>query len=114
MPANLPPQFYELEKEYRGKKDIEEKIEILKKMYAVMPKHKGTDKLQADIKAKISKLKEELDYQKKIKGKGALFISRKKGLDKLQLLVQQTVGNQLYLFHYQTPFLMLLHILILQ
>lgn len=93
MPANLPPQFYELEKEYRDKKNIEDKIEILKKMYAIMPKHKGTDKLQADIKAKISKLKEELDYQKKNKGKRSSFYIEKEGAGQITLVGPTNSGK---------------------
>jgi len=93
MPANLPPQFYELEKEYREKKNIEDKIEILKKMYAIMPKHKGTDKLQADIKAKISKLKEELDYQKKNKGKRSSFYIEKEGAGQITLIGPTNSGK---------------------
>lgn len=57
MPANLPPQYYEAERKYREAQSYEEKISILQEMLAIMPKHKGTDKLQADLRAKISKLK---------------------------------------------------------
>ena len=57
MPANLPPQYYETERRYRRAKTFEEKISILQEMLAIMPKHKGTDKLQADLRARISKLK---------------------------------------------------------
>ncbi len=65
MPANLPPQYFEAEKEYRDARTVEEKIHALKKMLAIMPKHKGTDKLQAEIRAKISKLQEELEHLRK-------------------------------------------------
>ena len=57
MPANLPPQYYELEKRYRAASSNEEKLSLLEEMLSSMPKHKGTDKLQADVKKKISKLK---------------------------------------------------------
>jgi len=57
LPANLPPQYYEAERKYRLAKTYEEKIAILQEMLAIMPKHKGTDKLQADLRAKISKLR---------------------------------------------------------
>ena len=59
MPANLPPGYYAAEKRYRETASLSEKIEILKEMLAIMPKHKGTDKLQADIKTKIAKLKRQ-------------------------------------------------------
>ncbi|MCK4617972.1 50S ribosome-binding GTPase, partial [Candidatus Aerophobetes bacterium] len=60
MPANLPPQYYEAEKRYRDARTNEERLAILKEMWAIMPKHKGTDKLQGDLKAKISELKKEI------------------------------------------------------
>jgi len=40
MPANLPPQYYEAEERYRLAKTTQEKLAILKKMWAIMPKHK--------------------------------------------------------------------------
>ena len=61
MPANLPPQYYELEREFRKETDPQEKLRLAKELLAIMPKHKGTDKLQADLKAKISKLKKQLE-----------------------------------------------------
>ena len=64
MPANLPPQYYEAEERYRLAKTNQEKLAILKKMWAIMPKHKGTDKLQGDLKAKISQLKKEIQKKK--------------------------------------------------
>ena len=72
MPANLPPQYHVAYQKYRKARTIEEKISALREMYAVMPKHKGTDKLQAEIKRKIAQLKEELEVQRK-RGKGTGF-----------------------------------------
>lgn len=59
MPANLTPAYHAAEKRYRQANNPEEKLEALREMLAVMPKHKGTDKLQADIKRRISQLKEQ-------------------------------------------------------
>jgi ribosome-interacting GTPase 1 len=61
MPANLPPQYYELERQFNKETDISEKLRLAKELLAIMPKHKGTDKLQADMKAKIAKLKKEAE-----------------------------------------------------
>jgi len=61
MPANLPPQYYELERDYKAERDPREKLRLAQELLAMMPKHKGTDKLQADLKAKISKLKKSID-----------------------------------------------------
>lgn len=63
MPANLPPQYYELEREFRAERDPREKLRMAEELLAMMPKHKGTDKLQADMKTKISKLKKEVEQK---------------------------------------------------
>jgi ribosome-interacting GTPase 1 len=61
MPANLTPQYYKLEKEFKQERDPHEKLRLARELLAIMPKHKGTDKLQAEMKAKISKLKEQVE-----------------------------------------------------
>lgn len=61
MPANLPPQYYELEREFNKETDPHEKLRLAKELLAIMPKHKGTDKLQADMKAKIAKLRKQVE-----------------------------------------------------
>jgi len=65
MPANLPPQYYELEREFKAERDLHRKLELAQELLAIMPKHKGTDKLQAEMKAKISKLNSQLQSSKK-------------------------------------------------
>ncbi len=56
MPANLPPQYFEAEKNFRLAKSPEEKIAALEEMLAIMPKHKGTDHLRAELRGRIAKL----------------------------------------------------------
>jgi len=56
MPANLPPQYFEAEKNFRLAKRPEEKIAALEEMLAIMPKHKGTDHLRAELRGRIAKL----------------------------------------------------------
>jgi len=65
LPANLSPQYYEAEEAYRRAKTPEDKMAALQEMLSAIPKHKGTEKLQADIKKKISQLKEESSKKKK-------------------------------------------------
>ncbi|MEA1964587.1 MAG: GTPase [Candidatus Aerophobetes bacterium] len=65
MPANLPPQYYEIEKKYRLARTNQEKIAILKEMLSIIPKHKGTDRLQGKLKAKISKLNKETEKKQR-------------------------------------------------
>ena len=55
MPANLTPEYKRAEERLRAAKNPAEKLAALEEMLRVMPKHKGTDGLQADIKARIAK-----------------------------------------------------------
>lgn len=64
MPANLTPEYFKAEKWFRSATSNDEKIMALEQMLRVMPKHKGTDHLRADLRRKLSKLK-ETDTQKK-------------------------------------------------
>jgi hypothetical protein len=59
MPANLTPQYHKAEQAFKEAKTTEEKVAALEEMLAVMPKHKGTDHLQADLRRRLSKLKED-------------------------------------------------------
>ena len=69
MSANLPPQYLEAEDEFRRAGTPEEKLEALKKMLVLVPKHKGTEKIQGEIKKRISKWKNAADQAKKKGGK---------------------------------------------
>lgn len=64
MPANLPPVYLEAERRYREAKTPEAKLEALEEMLAVIPKHKGTDKLRADLRRRVSKFKDQAQKKK--------------------------------------------------
>ncbi len=57
MPTNLPPDYFKIEEEFRKARSNEEKIALLKEMMSVVPKHKGTDRLRADLRRKLAALK---------------------------------------------------------
>ncbi len=76
MPANLPPQYFEAEKHYRAAKDPEEKIEALQTMLAIMPRHKGTDKLHAALRRKIAKFSQEAERKYATARRTGFYISR--------------------------------------
>ena len=59
MPANLPPQYFEAEKIFRAAKSPPQKIAALEEMVAIMPKHKGTDHLRAELRSRIAKLTQQ-------------------------------------------------------
>jgi ribosome-interacting GTPase 1 len=72
MPANLPPQYLKVEDEYRKAATPEKRLEKLRELFRLLPKHKGTEKLQSDLKQKIGQLKGELERGKST-GKKAAF-----------------------------------------
>jgi ribosome-interacting GTPase 1 len=59
MPANLPPDYFAAEERFRAARTPEDKIEALEEMLAIMPKHKGTDKLKAMLRERISKFRDQ-------------------------------------------------------
>src|SRR3982751_5476244 len=65
MAANLTPQYLEAEAEYKKAQTAEDRLACLKKMYTLLPKHKASEKLQADLKTKMSELREEVEHEKK-------------------------------------------------
>jgi ribosome-interacting GTPase 1 len=70
MPANLPPQYLKAEEEYRKASTPERRLEAVREMFRLLPKHKGTEKLQSDLKQKMSRLRDEVE-RGKVGGKKA-------------------------------------------
>ncbi|MGQ9503343.1 MAG: GTPase [Thermogutta sp.] len=64
MPANLTPQYLKAEEEYRRASTPEEELKWLQVMLQEIPKHKGTDKLQAELKRKISEVKKQIQTER--------------------------------------------------
>ena len=69
MPANLTQQYHKAEEAYRRAASPDEELQCLQTMLRELPKHKGTDKLQAELKQKISKAKKQVEQAPK-QGKG--------------------------------------------
>ncbi len=68
MPANLTPEYEKAELRYRQAGTDEERLAALQAMLAAIPKHKGTEKMQADLKRRLSQLRK--GGQKPGHGKG--------------------------------------------
>ena len=65
MPTNVTPDYKKAEEAYRKAREPKERLECLREMFRTIPKHKGTEHLQADIKTRIKQLTEELAGPKK-------------------------------------------------
>ena len=94
MPANLTPQYYSAEERFKQAKDDRERLKALKEMLGVIPKHKGTEKLQRDIKRKIARLKDDLQDNKSKKGARRFSYSvDKEGAAQLAIVGPPNVGK---------------------
>jgi ribosome-interacting GTPase 1 len=65
MATNLTPQYLEAEAEYKKAQSAEDKLTALKKMFQLVPKHKASEKLQADLKTRMAELRDEVEQEKK-------------------------------------------------
>jgi small GTP-binding protein len=93
VPANLPPEYYEVEKSLRQARTPEEKLAIIEKLLSIIPRHKGTEKLVALYRAKIAKLKEELEHRPAITKKGPLFRIEKSGAGQVIIIGPPNSGK---------------------
>lgn len=94
MAANLTPQYLEAEAEYKKAQTAEERLSCLKRMYSLLPKHKASEKLQADLKTKISQAKEEVEHDRKSPKKtGVSYKIPRQGAGQCVILGAPNVGK---------------------
>ncbi len=94
MPTNLPAEYAEAEKLYREATTPEQKIARLEEMISTIPKHKGTDKLRADYRRRLSKMKEAASQSSK-RSRGAVspYLVDKEGAGQLAIIGPTNVGK---------------------
>jgi ribosome-interacting GTPase 1 len=95
MPANLSPEYKAAEAAFRKAREPKERLELLREMLRVIPKHKGTDHLQADIKHRIKELSEELEGPSKggAARSGPALVIRPEGAAQIALLGPPNSGK---------------------
>ncbi len=96
MPANLSPEYKAAAEAYRKARDPQEKLDHLREMLSVIPKHKGTDHLQADLKHRIKELDEELAGPKRGGARGGpALVVRPEGAAQVVLVGPPNGGKSL-------------------
>ncbi len=95
MPANLPPEYFEAEKRFKQAGTVAEKIAALDDLIASVPKHKGTDKLRADLRRRVSQLNKEALAQRKAKkgGRDSLYNIERAGAAQIALVGLPNAGK---------------------
>ena len=94
MPANLSPEYKAAEAAFRATREPRERLQWLREMLRTIPKHKGTEHLQADIKARIKDLSEQLESGRKGGGHGGpTLVIRPEGAAQIALLGPPNSGK---------------------
>jgi ribosome-interacting GTPase 1 len=94
MPANLSPEYKAAEAAYRRAREPRERLDGLREMLRTIPKHKGTEHLQADIKARIKSMSEFLEGAKRGGAHGGpALVIRREGAAQLVLLGPPNSGK---------------------
>jgi ribosome-interacting GTPase 1 len=93
MPTNLPPDYFVIEKEFRAAKSTTEKIALLEEMISIVPKHKGTDHLRADLRRKLSKLRESTKTRRGVSRHESAFRIDKEGAGQVVVVGPPNVGK---------------------
>ena len=93
MPTNLPPEYYEVEQLYNEAETIEEKISTLEELISTIPKHKGTDKLRAGFRRRLSKLKSSAQSRKRTSKSYSAYHIDKEGGGQVVIVGPSNVGK---------------------
>ena len=94
MPTNVTPEYKKAEEAYRAAREPKDRLACLKEMLRTIPKHKGTEHLQSDIKTRIKQLSEELAGPKKGgKRSGPSHVVRPDGAAQLALIGPPNAGK---------------------
>ncbi|HZP92333.1 MAG TPA: TGS domain-containing protein [Burkholderiales bacterium] len=94
MPANLTPEYKAAETAFRKARDPHERLECLREMLRTIPKHKGTDHLQADIKRWIKELADAVEAPKKGGARsGPALVIRPEGAAQIALIGAPNTGK---------------------
>ncbi len=94
MPTNVTAEYKAAEAAYKKSRDAAERLRLLKEMLRLIPKHKGTDHLQAEIKSKIKELTEDLTGPRKGAARhGPAVVIRPEGAAQVALLGPPNSGK---------------------
>ncbi|WP_166820353.1 GTPase [Thalassoroseus pseudoceratinae] len=93
MPANLTPQYHKAEDAYRRAQSAEERVACLQEMIKLIPKHKGTDHLQADLKTRLKEAKQDVETEKKAPKTGRTFRFPRQGAGQVLVLGAPNAGK---------------------
>jgi len=95
MPTNLPVVAKKKWNEATLARTPQEKLEKLQEFLSLIPKHKGTEKLRAQVKTKIATLRKEIEEKRRRRAgrSGPRFFLEKEGAAQIIILGPTKVGR---------------------
>ena len=93
MPANLTPQYQKAEDAYRRAATAEERIGCLEEMLSIIPKHKGTDRLQADLRKRLKETRSEFATEQSSQKKSQSYKIPRQGAGQVVLVGGPNAGK---------------------
>lgn len=93
MPANLSPEFKIAEEKFRTAVTPDRKLAALEEMLSAIPKHKGTEKMQADLKRRISKLRAAKDRKSGAARQKPVYLVEREGAGQIALVGPPNSGK---------------------
>jgi ribosome-interacting GTPase 1 len=91
--ANLTPQYHDAEERFKKATAHAEKLEALREMIALLPKHKGTEKMLADLRQRLSKLEKEAEHVSRVPRRADPGHVRREGAGQWALLGPPNAGK---------------------
>ncbi len=95
MPANLTPQYLKAEQKFRAAQTTDEKVEAVKEMLSTLPKHKGTEKIYAELKHKLAEFKKDQETAHKKGKQGPSFKVPREGAGQVVLIGYPNTGKSM-------------------
>ena len=93
MPTNLPPEALDAEQRYRAAKSPTEKVACLEEFLGLIPKHKGTDKLRAGLRRRLSKLRTASQDRRRRSKRDSVFRIEREGAGQVVVVGPTNVGK---------------------
>lgn len=93
MPTNLPPEYFDAEERYKAAQTPEERVARLEELLSTIPKHKGTDHLRADLRRRLSKLREAASTKKSVSRHESAYHIGREGAGQVAVVGPPNVGK---------------------
>ncbi|HEY3230334.1 MAG TPA: GTPase, partial [Roseiflexaceae bacterium] len=97
MPANLTPEYLAADRKFKEATTPQHRLAALEEMLATIPKHKGTEKMQADLKRRIAKLRQETQRRKSAARAKPFYHVEREGAGQITLVGAPNSGKSLLL-----------------